>query len=331
VNLTAIDRLKAYSLQNFQFLNLVSNWRLLKFIKVFMPDNLTIDIGTSGISSVRFSAMASPCEILVCSEESDLLLELGEIAQKEALRIEAKFSRYRPDSVLSRLNASDGKTIAVDPETALLLDFAKQCYELSGGMFDVTSGILRCAWTFDGSDRLPSPNAVNALLPYVGFEKLHWASPNLTMPPGMEIDFGGIGKEYAVDSVLQKLNRHIDLPKLVNFGGDLCANRAPIDQDWQVGIERPDAENNAALVLELTHGALATSGDTRRFLMKDGQRYSHILNPFTGWPVPGAPQSVTVAAATCMEAGMLATFSLLQGENARNFLRDQKAMFWCLD
>jgi thiamine biosynthesis lipoprotein len=89
--------------------------------------------------------------------------------------------------------------------------------------------------------------------------------------------------------------------------------------------------DQAALVLELSSGALATSGDTQRFLFSHGIRYSHILNPHTGWPVPNAPRSVTVAAATCMEAGMLATFSLLQGANAREFLAAQGTKFWCLD
>jgi thiamine biosynthesis lipoprotein len=98
-----------------------------------------------------------------------------------------------------------------------------------------------------------------------------------------------------------------------------------------VGIERPDSNDQAALVLELSSGALATSGDTQRFLVSKGIRYSHILDPRTGWPVPNAPRSVTVAAATCMEAGMLATFSLLQGAKAREFLTAQEARFWCLD
>jgi thiamine biosynthesis lipoprotein len=169
------------------------------------------------------------------------------------------------------------------------------------------------------------------LLPLLGFDKLQWHAPQLTMPEGMELDFGGIGKEYAVDSVMRLLASRFDLPMLVNFGGDLSANRSPDGKPWQVGIERPESVDQAALVLELSSGALATSGDTQRFLFSQGIRYSHILDPRTGWPLPKAPRSVTVAAATCMEAGMLATFSLLQGEKAREFLAAQDARFWCLD
>jgi thiamine biosynthesis lipoprotein len=296
-----------------------------------MTNSLIAKLLPGGIYSVGFSAMASPCEILVASCDSATALEMGQLAQAEALRIESKFSRYRADSALSKINHAKGKTISVDPETAVLLDFAKQCFQLSGGLFDVTSGILRRVWKFDCSDKLPQAEAIAALLPLLGFDKLKWDAPNLTMPEGMELDFGGIGKEYAVDSVMRQLASRFDLPMLVNFGGDLSANRAPDGKPWQVGIERPESNDQAALVLELSSGALATSGDTRRFLVSQGIRYSHILDPRTGWPVPKAPRSVTVAAATCMEAGMLATFSLLQGAKAREFLTAQDARFWCLD
>ena len=275
--------------------------------------------------------MASPCEILIETEDYDLVRHVGELAQNEAHRIEAKFSRYRQDSILTKINTSKGATINMDSETAMLIGFAQQCHALSGGLFDVTSGILRRAWKFDGSARLPDPSAIQALLPFIGFEMLKWEPPSLTVPQGMELDFGGIGKEYAVDCVLQLLTAHFDLPILVNFGGDLRTNRCPARNAWQVGIERPDSVDNAALVLELSSGALATSGDARRFLIKDGHRYGHILNPATGWPVPNAPRSVTVAASTCLEAGMLATLSLLQGAKAREFLDAQQAVYWCLD
>jgi thiamine biosynthesis lipoprotein len=117
----------------------------------------------------------------------------------------------------------------------------------------------------------------------------------------------------------------------LNFGGDLLAlgpqgEGAP----WRVGIESVTAEATAAKHIELRVGALATSGDARRFLLKDGQRYGHILDPKTGWPVAGAPRSVTVAAATCTEAGMLATLALLQGADAERFLEAQGVQFWAL-
>jgi thiamine biosynthesis lipoprotein len=82
-------------------------------------------------------------------------------------------------------------------------------------------------------------------------------------------------------------------------------------------------------VLEIRAGALATSGDARRFLLKDGRRYGHILDPRNGWPVEDAPRSVTVAADTCTQAGMLSTLAMLQGKNAEAFLDAEGAKYWC--
>jgi thiamine biosynthesis lipoprotein len=119
-------------------------------------------------------------------------------------------------------------------------------------------------------------------------------------------------------------------PFLINFGGDLRANRPPSHGPWQVGIERPDTDREATLVLDLEHGALATSGDSRRYLLKDGIRYGHILDPRTGWPVAGAPRSVTVAASSCTEAGLLSTLALLHGARATEFLKGEGVRFWIL-
>jgi FAD:protein FMN transferase len=192
-----------------------------------MHPDIVVSPRPGGIHAAGFVAMASPCEVLVVTDDARIALAVGQVAAQEALRIEAKFSRYRDDSVLAQLHRQQGRPVAVDAETALLIDFAAQCHALSGGMFDITSGVLRRAWKFDGSDKLPSADAVAALLPLVGFHRLTWERPMLTLPQGMELDFGGIGKEYAVDRVLALLCEQFDLPMLVNFGGDLCANRPP--------------------------------------------------------------------------------------------------------
>ena len=101
----------------------------------------------------------------------------------------------------------------------------------------------------------------------------------------MELDFGGIGKEYAVDRALALVVAQFDGAALVNFGGDMAANRAPPAGPWQVGVERPGQHGEARLLLDFERGGLATSGDTHRFIEHEGRRYSHILDVRTGYPV----------------------------------------------
>ena len=278
----------------------------------------------------RFTAMASPCEVLVDSGDPLESRLLAEAACAEALRIEHKFSRYRPDGVVAAINGGGGRPVVVDDETADLLDFAARCHELSGGRFDVTTGVLRRAWRFDGSDGVPTAATVAALLPLVGWPQVTWRRPTLTLPVGMEIDLGGIGKEYAVDRVAALLSERTAAAVLVNFGGDLRTVGTHRGGGWEVGVERPGVEAAAALALRLETGALATSGDARRYLHKDGVRYGHVLDPRTGWPVVAAPRAVTVLADTCLEAGLLATLALLHGADAEDFLAAEGVRHWVL-
>jgi thiamine biosynthesis lipoprotein len=277
-----------------------------------------------------FSAMASPCEVLLPATDAAAALDLGALVAREAWRVERKFSRYRNDSVVSQIHRQRGACTVLDEETAGLLDFARHCFELSEGLFDITSGVLRRAWKFDGSDRIPAAAAIEALLPLVGFDKLQWSTPSLLLPLEMELDFGGIGKEYAVDRAYDLLAARRSEPFLINFGGDLRANRPPPLGPWQIGIERPDSEREAAVMLALEHGALATSGDSHRYLLKGNVRLGHILDPRTGWPVADAPRSVTVAASSCTEAGLLATLAMLHGASAQSFLDEQGVRYWIL-
>src|SRR5689334_5855510 len=108
--------------------------------------------------------MAGPCEVLVDTDSPPRAERALELARQEARRIERKFSRYLPDSEVGRINASHGQPVRVDEETAHLLDYAATCYEVSEGLFDITSGVLRRAWKFDGSDRVPTEATVADLL-----------------------------------------------------------------------------------------------------------------------------------------------------------------------
>ncbi len=279
---------------------------------------------------IRFSAMASPCEILVSCGTSDEMSSLADAALAETIRIERKFSRYRSDNVISRINGSLGQGVAIDQETADLLQYAGRCHALSDGQFDITSGVLRKAWKFDGAEFIPDARVIESLLELVGWEKSCLTRTDFRLRPGMEIDLGGIGKEYAVDRVANILFGLSSYPLMVNFGGDI-RTIAPAGSAfrWQVGVEDPKAPGISMGVVELSSGALATSGNTYRYCLVNGKRLGHILDPHTGWPVEETPQSVTVLADYCTEAGLLSTMAMLKGSGAERFLAQQGVEFYC--
>jgi FAD:protein FMN transferase len=276
-----------------------------------------------------FRAMASPCEVFVDATDSEAAARAIQAAADEAWRIEQKFSRYRDDNVVHAINHAWGNAVELDEETARLLDSAARYHALSGGLFDVTSGVLRRVWKFDGSDRLPDPAAVDEVLKLVGWDKVEWKAPQLRLKPGMEIDFGGIGKEYAVDRAAELGAAACSgTPLLVNFGGDIYANHPRRDgQPWRVGVQSLISGTRAPRV-GLNQGGITTSGDAHRFLLKDGVRYGHILDPRTGWPVKDAPRSVTVLQANCTQAGLLSTLAILKGKDAEQFLKDRGVEHW---
>lgn len=298
-----------------------------------MKNNRTVDLHKlQGSFGLNFHAMASPCEVIIQTTDEALAVKLGNIVANEVWRIEDKYSRYDQASVCSAINNACGKSVKIDDETFLLLNFAEQCYQLSDGLFDITSGVLRKVWHFDCSDNIPTKNQVMHCMSCVGWEKIQFDQQQLTLAKGVEIDFGGIGKEYAVDRAIILAKQLTDLPVLVNLGGDLAVTGPRVNQEpWQVAVERPDSEQtdvSADMVVSLMSGALATSGDSRRYLLSKGIRYGHVLNAKTGWPIEEAPRSITVVAPACIQAGILATMALLQGKHAEQFLTDQEVKYW---
>ncbi|MFT7681369.1 MAG: thiamine biosynthesis lipoprotein [Moritella dasanensis] len=282
----------------------------------------------------EFFVMASPCQILLGNATEAQADSLTALAYAEAKRIELKFSRFRDDNIIARLNHAKGRGITLDDETVTLINLADLCFQLSDGLFDISSGVLGKLWHFKQQTQLPSDADINALLPNIGWQQAQWQAPLLSLPIGMQIDLGGIGKEYAVDKVAQLLEsemrlQQIDSAFLVNFGGDIYANKLRRNGNaWQVAIEDPQHLGKSKLMVSLTQGGLASSGDSQRFIDIDGQRYSHILNPKTGYPIAGGPAQVTVYAQNCVQAGMLATMALLQGEFAEDFLKAQDCRYW---
>ncbi len=258
--------------------------------------------------------MGSPCELVLYAAE-DAGGQAANAVRADIERLEARYSRYRPDSLLSRINAiaAQGGRIEVDAETASLLEYAATCHAQSDGLFDVTSGILRRAWRFTDDATLPDAAHIDALLDFVGWHKLVWRAPVLEFPlAGMELDFGGIVKEYAVDRAATLCMEHGVTAGIVNLGGDVRVIGArPDGERWRVGVAHPRAAGAAVRTLALCGQAIATSGDYERCMVVDGVRYAHLLSPRTGWPVRQLA-AVSVVADLCVLAGSASTIAMLK-------------------
>ncbi|TJY60022.1 FAD:protein FMN transferase [Sinimarinibacterium sp. CAU 1509] len=275
-------------------------------------------------SEISFRAMASPCRVCVFHPRTEVAASAAAAARDEVLRIEHKYSRYRDDSVMATINASagSGHGIDVDDETAALLDYAATAHAQSDGLFDITSGVLRRAWDFR-SGELPSQAQIDALLDCIGWHKLEWHRPRLGLPlAGMQLDFGGFGKEYAADRAAAVAGQHGIAHGLVDLGGDIrVIGPQPDGRPWRVGVRDPEQPTQAAASVDLHQGAIASSGDYERCMVVEGRRYSHLLDPRSGWPVVSPIRSVSVLAPQCLIAGTATTVALLQGADARTWLQ----------
>ncbi len=262
-----------------------------------------------------FHAMGCPCELKLYPSTGVDLDGVAELAISEVARLEAKYSRFRDNSLTSAINRSAGDSagVKVDEESAALLDYADTAYQQSDGLFDITSGILRRAWDFK-SGRLPDPERVVALRARIGWDRVRWERPRVALPePGMEIDFGGYVKEYAADRVAELCRKRGVSHGIVDLGGDLCVvGPHPDGEPWLIGIRDARRPERAIASIPVLRGALATSGDYERSMIVDGKRYGHILSPRTGWPVQSFA-SVSVVAGHCLVAGSASTIAMLRG------------------
>ena len=272
-----------------------------------------------------FFCMGGLCEILVESQNEEHSKSVFKIAYDEAKRIEKKFSRYEPGNIIHKINNAEGKKVFLDKEIAKLIHYSDQIYNLSEGLFDITSGVLRKVWTFDQSENVPSADEIKNVLKYVGWGKVKLEKKAITLPKGFELDLGGVGKEYAVDRCVSLIKLEHKTSVLVNLGGDIAVTGPKSDKSpWLISID------GSLKQYQLMDGAVATSGDKNKFIIKDGKKLSHILNPKTGWPTENAPSAITVIADTCTAAGSLSTLALLNSPDCNEFLESEADEFFIL-
>jgi len=274
-----------------------------------------------------FRAMAAEHELQLFAASHAEAQRVADAAIADVARIEAKYSRYRDDSVTTRINLAAGAApVAIDAETAALLRYAQQVFDLCDGLFDVTSGVLRRVWDFKARPaRLPSAASIEKARALIGWQRVEWDDRAIRLPErGMEIDLGGIGKEYAADRVATICVEHGIAHGLVNLGGDVRAiGTQPDGTPWRIAIRDPRRDDSAMAVMEVSDGAVATSGDYERYFDLDGRRYCHLMDPRTGMPVSHW-QSVSVVAPLCVVAGSCATGAMLLEARALPFLDAQR-------
>jgi thiamine biosynthesis lipoprotein len=276
------------------------------------------DSGSAQVHRFGFSAMGCPCELQLEAGDAEIARAAAALAQAEVERLDRKYSHYRDDSLVAQIGASAdaGTHIDVDDETADLLDFSTTLHAQSGGRFDITAGALTKLWDLQSS-RVPSADEISSALAHCGWHRVVWQRPRLRLSvPGMRLDLGGVVKEYAADRAAQCCRDAGVTHGVIDLGGDLAVVGAHTDgTSWLAGIKAPRDSHHPIAKIELHHGGLATSGDYERSMIVDGRRYSHIIDPVSGYPVESFA-SVSVLAETCLVAGAASTLGMLLGPQA---------------
>ena len=248
-----------------------------------------------------FAAMGTEIELLLDADDPSGLEE----AEREFGRLEALLSRFRPDSELSRLNATG--ELAVGPELVELAGHAVAARERTGGRFDPTVHDAVVAAGYDRSFELLAPEgaASDPVTPRAGGRlEIDRARGRVALERGYRLDLGGIAKGWAADRVAARLREAG--PVLVNAGGDIAA-AGP--REWPIAVEAA----GTPVTLGLSDGGLATTGRDRREWTRDGRPQHHIVDPSSGRPADTDLLTVTVAAASATDAEVLATSLFLAG------------------
>lgn len=279
-----------------------------------------------------FRAMACENELRFYASDDLIAQNAADKAIAEVRRIETTYSRYHEDSIISRINQAAGKqAVAIDEETNALLDLADESFRNSGGLFDLTSGVLRRIWNFKIGIP-PGKKQIESILPLIGWDKVERESMQIRLPlEGMEIDFGGIGKEYAADRAAAILRKDGIENGLVNLGGDISILGPHYDGAlWDIHIAHPRKPGAIIVTVRLGKGALTTSGDYLRYFDFGGARYCHILNPHNGRPV-SYWQSATVIAPQCSQAGQASSIAMLLENEAEPYLKERGLEYLLVD
>jgi thiamine biosynthesis lipoprotein len=266
-----------------------------------------------------FRAMGTPCSIQFAAVDEQQAQSYEQAALNWVQTFEARYTRFRDDSLVGQINLSAGSWVEVDAEMDRMLDMCGTVHFLTQGIVDVTAGPLAKLWDYHVSHpRLPTDNEVRAAKQLVGWNLVERKAGWIRLPySGMSLDLGGWGKEFAVDHVAGMAAEFGLDHVLVDFGHDLKAMGFPPGRPaWHVGLEDPTNPGGLWGSIAALNCAVASSGDYQRGFTINGQRYGHIIDPRNGRPATHGLRQVTVVAPTCLQAGILATTAFVLGPEA---------------
>ncbi len=270
-------------------------------------------------ASVDFPAMGTQNRLLFRASTRTRAEAFMAAAWRWLAAFEFRFSTYIADSMISRLNDAAGGWSPIDPAWDELFALTDWYHWKTMQVLDPSMGPLIELWDYHKPDaRPPDEGAIAAARGLVGWTLLERRSGQARLPrPGMRLDFGGIGKEYAVDRVAALAGEHGIRDLLVDLGHDLRVDGEPPEGGaWRLGLEHPTQPGRCWAGFALACGALCASGDYLRGFDHAGRRYGHILDPRTGCPAATDCRAVWVTAASATEAGALATAALVLGTDA---------------
>lgn len=255
----------------------------------------------------------------VAGQHSPAKADVQAEVEKLLAEVDAQMSTWRADSALSRFNALPAGSCAAMPAPVLeLVRFANSLWQDSGGAFDITVEPLMNLWGFGAQSRgqqVPSAEQIAAAKVLVGQQHLRIDGQKLCKDIALQLDLNSIAAGYTVDRVAQRLVELGIDDYLLDITGELKAGgHKPDGNPWKIAIEAPrDDVQVAQQVLELRHMGVSTSGDYHTYFERDGQRYSHTLDPHTGAPITHRLAEVTVLDPSALRADGLSTLLMVLG------------------
>jgi thiamine biosynthesis lipoprotein len=265
----------------------------------------------TGLHRLEFRSMSTPCQIKVHGAPASAVQDFEREAVEWVARFEGRYSRFIPDSLISKINAAAGEHwVEIDPETERLFNLCQELFFFTRGSFDPSALPLIQLWNWKQRPvTLPPAEAIESARELVGWNKIHRRPGAIFLPQrGMTIDLGGIGKEYAVDCVMNLAIERGIPNALVDFGQDVrVRGHAPNKTHWRIGLEDALTPGKCWTGVAITDHAVATSGDYFRNFTVNGVRYGHILDPRTGYPALNDCRAAHVIAPSCTMAGLLST------------------------